>query len=153
MDLGGTGRPVIGRFALPAGIKAGAIFSVSQSDPGTDPSGAALSPESQRQERAGLARPSGWRRKRARLIPARSARFDTNVRPDGRFRIEDVSAGKYRLTAEVREPGNGIPGTYGRELASIDTEVVVPEMPGGRSDEPLDVGTIELEPLNPAAAD
>jgi hypothetical protein len=75
--------------------------------------------------------------------------LDTNVRPDGRFRIEDVPAGKYRLRAEVREPGDDIPGTYGPELASIDTEIIIPEVPGGRSDVLLDVGTIELKRFKP----
>ncbi len=47
----------------------------------------------------------------------------------------------------MHEPGNGVPGTFGPELASIDTEIIVPEIPGGRSDEPLDLGTIELRPI------
>ncbi len=46
-----------------------------------------------------------------------------------------------------------MPGTYGPELASIDTEIVVPEVPGGRSDLPLDIGTIELKPIKPRGSD
>jgi len=63
--------------------------------------------------------------------------------------VEDVTPGKYAIHAQVHEPGNGVPGTFGPELANIDTEITVPEIPGGRSDEPLDVGTIELKPGNP----
>jgi hypothetical protein len=73
--------------------------------------------------------------------------FDTNVRPDGRFRIEDVPAGKYRLQAYLNEPGRGVPGICGPGVGSFDTEITVPEMPGGRSDEPIDLGTIELKPV------
>jgi hypothetical protein len=71
--------------------------------------------------------------------------YDTNVRPDGRFRVEDVEAGSYRLQAEVHVPGNGIPGSYGPDLARVSTVVTVPVVPGGRSDEALDLGDIELK--------
>jgi hypothetical protein len=53
---------------------------------------------------------------------------------DGSFRIEDVPSGVYWL--RLRVPG--LPyGTFIRE-------VIVPEMPGGRSDQPLDLGTITI---------
>ena len=118
VDLGGTGRPLVGRFTLPAGIKAGAVFPY-----------------------------------RNQTLAGSGCTFDTNVRPDGRFRVEDVPSGKYQLHAEIREAGSGVPGTYGPELASIDTEIIVPEIAGDRSDEPLDVGTIELKPFKAPASD
>jgi hypothetical protein len=34
-------------------------------------------------------------------------------------------------------------------IASLQKEIEVPEAPGGRSDEPMDLGTIELEARNP----
>ena len=146
VDLGGTGRPVVGRFALPAGIKAGAIF------PYHNQTLERIRPEppypvilSGKDREAWL---TEWLATDEGEAYSSSERtFDTNVRPDGRFRIEDVPAGKYRLHAEVHEPGNGVPGTFGPELASIDTEIIVPEIPGDRSDVPLDVGTIELKPF------
>ena len=33
------------------------------------------------------------------------------------------------------------------------TEIIVPEVPGDRSDVPLDVGTIELKPFKPPGSD
>ncbi len=113
VNLGGTGRPVIGRFVAPAGIKPGAFFPYLY-----------------------------------QTLAGEGCTFDTNVRPDGHFRIEDVPAGKYRLHAQLHAPGTGVPGTFGPELASSDSEIVVPAIPGDRSDAPLDLGTIELKPVN-----
>ena len=152
VDLGGTGRPVIGRFALPIGIKAGAVFPYLnqtleriRSEP---PYPVDLIDEDR----------EAWLSKwlataDGEAYSSSKCTVDTNVRPDGSFRIEDIPAGRYHLHAEVREPGNGVPGTYGPELASIDTEIVVPEMPGDRSDVPLNVGTIELRPIKTSRID
>jgi peroxiredoxin len=152
VDLGGTGRPVVGRFVLPSGIKPSASFSrVNQSLELIRPEPPYPEGLNRTQREAWLAE---WLATGAGKAYAWSKRaYDTNVRPDGRFRVEDVSAGKYKLQAEVREPGHGGPGSYGPELASITTEITVPEIPGGRSDEPLDVGTIELKPAKPRASD
>ncbi len=148
VDLGGTGRPVIGRFVLPPGIKAGAVFpyffqTLTRILP--DPP----YPEglSEQDRQAWLVQ---WTTSDAGKTYERSRRtYDTNVRADGLFRVEDVPAGKYEIQAVVHEPGDGIPGNYGPMLAKISREITVPEMPGGRSDEPLDLGRIELEPVKP----
>jgi hypothetical protein len=152
VDLGGTGRPVVGRFKLPAGIKAGAFFppfnqTLHPIRP-EPPYPANLSD----QEREAwltewLATDEGEAYSRSQFV------FDTNVRPDGRFRIEDVPAGRYELHAQVHAPGTGVPGTHGPELANVDTEITVPEIPGGRSDVPLDLGTIELKPITRPGSD
>jgi RNA polymerase sigma factor (sigma-70 family) len=148
VDLGGAGRPVVGRFVLPAGIPASAIFpyynqTLERIRP-EPPYPAILSGKDR----------EGWLTKwlataEGEAYSSTECIFDTNVRPDGHFRIEDVPAGKYRLQAEVHAPGDGVPGTYGPQLASIDTEIMVPEMRGDRSDIPLDLGTIELKAATP----
>ena len=149
VDLGGTGRPVIGRFVLPTGVKPGAVFSrVNQTLELVRPEPPYPQILDEQGREAWLAE---WLATDAGKAYTRSKRiYDTNVRPDGRFRVEDVPAGKYELHAEVHEPKQGLPGTYGPEVASITTEITVPEIPGGRSDQPLDVGTIELKPFKPA---
>jgi hypothetical protein len=67
--------------------------------------------------------------------------------PDGSFEIEDVPAGTYELRIRVTEPLR--PGQSGYiatpELGSLTRDVVVPAMPGGRSDEPLDLGVLRLQ--------
>jgi len=145
-DLGCNGRPVVGRFTIPTGIKAGGFFPsygqflerIRQEPPYPEN---LTGEERQKWLTNWLATAEGQAYSDSELV------LDTNVRPDSHFRIEDVPAGKYQLLAELREPGTGVPGTFGPELASIDTEIIVPEFLGGRSDEPLDVGTIELKPI------
>jgi RNA polymerase sigma factor (sigma-70 family) len=67
---------------------------------------------------------------------------------DGSFRIEDIEAGTYDLVIHVNEPPADPQGppSY-KPIGTARREVTVPEMPGGRSDEPLDLGTIPLEPI------
>ena len=67
---------------------------------------------------------------------------------DGSFRIEDVEAGTYDLVIVVDEPPhNPQDSPSHKALGTARREVIVPEMPGGRSDEPLDLGTIPLVPV------
>ena len=70
-----------------------------------------------------------------------------NVRPekDGSFRVDDVPAGAYRCTTYFS--GLGRPqyaSASGQRIAELQHFFTVPEIPGGRSDEPLDLGTINL---------
>jgi RNA polymerase sigma factor (sigma-70 family) len=146
VDLGGTGRPVVGRFTLPEVIKAGAIFHYH------DQTLERIRPEPPYPTVLKAEEREGWLREwlttdAGEAYSSSKCTWDTNVRPDGRFRVEDVAAGKYRLHAVVHEPGNGVPGTYGQQLASVEAEIIVPEIPGDRSDIPLDVGTIALLPF------
>ncbi len=60
--------------------------------------------------------------------------------PDGSFRIEDVEAGTYDLLIQADGFQSDQPPYASRR------GIIVPEMPGGRSDEPLDLGALEVEP-------
>jgi hypothetical protein len=77
--------------------------------------------------------------------PKPMTRYPFRVKSDGSFRIEDVPAGEYILKLSVREPPQPGEMDTGREIGGLQKEVVVPQMPGGRSDQPLDLGTIEVE--------
>jgi peroxiredoxin/protocatechuate 3,4-dioxygenase beta subunit len=70
-----------------------------------------------------------------------------HIKKDGSFRIEDVIAGRYKLTVWIEErlTGQGRP----EEIASYYGTIEVSEMQGGRSDEPLDLGEFELTMHNP----
>jgi hypothetical protein len=65
------------------------------------------------------------------------------VDPDGKFRADDVEAGTYQLYIMMSEPMSPTKG-WGEPVASANKEVVVPEIPGGRTDDPLDVGAIDV---------
>ena len=66
---------------------------------------------------------------------------------DGRFRVEDVPAGKYQFQVTVLERLGGSPyrSGYGDVIGSLSHEFEVPDMNEGRSDEPLDIGTLQLK--------
>jgi peroxiredoxin len=73
-------------------------------------------------------------------------RYALHFSPDGSFRIEDVPDGKYTLKVELREGGGNSPSRFSAPLiASLTKEIDVPGTPGGRSDEPLDLGTFTVE--------
>ena len=127
LTLGGTGRPVVGKATLPAEITArddwlfGFCYLVRKNF-GAAPAGAS---------RDGSARGA-------------DTSFTLKVEPDGSFRIEDVPAGTYDLLIEVNKRPTDSGGLGHEELATCRREVVVPVMPEGRSDKPLDLGVIPL---------
>jgi AhpC/TSA family len=69
---------------------------------------------------------------------------------DGSFRIDDVPAGEYRLAIQVNGKSQvHVTATYGRDpgpFGRIVTTFTIPAIPGGRSDEPLDLGALRLRP-------
>jgi len=69
-----------------------------------------------------------------------------NFSRDGTFRIEDVSGGKYNLKIELREGSGDGPSRFSAPIiASLAREIEVPDSPGGRTDEPFDVGTLAVD--------
>ncbi len=139
VEVGGTGRPVVGKVEAPAGL-AGPIdwtFSMNNLIPKETPIQALI--------RSGL-----------KKGPRRSGVGCTvKLDADGSFRAEDVEAGTYTLIIMINEPPKDPYGVgMGRDvIATARREVVVPAMPGGRSDEPLDLGVIPAEAVKkPGAA-
>ena len=67
--------------------------------------------------------------------------LEDGMAPDGTFRVEDVPAGSWYLDAEIMSfPKEG---GLGKIMGAAGRTFIVPEMSGGRSDEPLDLGTLE----------
>ncbi|WP_165229248.1 sigma-70 family RNA polymerase sigma factor [Aquisphaera insulae] len=126
VDIGGGGRPVVGRFVIPPGVDPAAVFSVQGQQLVRVPSGSDDSPQP-------------------------FLDVDTNVRPDGSFRVDDVPPGRYRLKAEVHNPSVGPSGQPGPKLAEADVQVIVPGASGGPPETPLDVGPIALKPVPPGS--
>jgi protocatechuate 3,4-dioxygenase beta subunit len=138
--IGGTGRPLTGRIVA------------TGSDPNVTPKiqSANLSlklPDENIPSPTDAVAYRQWMESEAALARSRAQRSYT-LRPDadGTFRIEDIPAGTYTLTVIVNSSGRSEsqPGmTIGFER--LTKEIVVPEMPGGRSDEPLNLGIITLQ--------
>ncbi len=66
----------------------------------------------------------------------------SNFDKDGRFRIDDVTPGVYSLAFSVNAKPNPQALERGEVIGLVRMSVTVPEVPGGESDEPLDLGTI-----------
>ena len=147
--IGGKGRPVIGRVEPPEGWTQPVDF--------TERGGAAIDsnrpftpyPLELFRDKTTLDGGywSDWS-ERWRHTPEgmayRDSRVAAHIRlaPDGSFRIDDVPAGEYRLTIHTGEDQRGRDrGPFSR----INREFTIPPMPGGRSDEPFDLGTMHLK--------
>jgi len=153
--LGGSGRPVIGRFVPPEGYDKPIYFGNGlRSLITTRPD----EPRPENYDRMTRREQQEWRsqwRKSDQYRKYRDAywhnpnwrQFAFMTNKDGSFRIEDVVAGEYEFTVwiEERMSGQGRP----EEIATYSGTIEVPQMPGGRSDEPLDLGELELTMNDP----
>jgi peroxiredoxin len=145
IQIGGTGRPVVGRLALPEGLTLtnfvlghGGNLATPRSWPPYPDDYPDWNDERRsawwdafRKTHAGRAYFASFERE-----------YAVTLRPDGSFRIEDVPAGRYVL--KLPFTGN-VSGDPSARLAFARTDVIVPEMPGGRSDGSLDIGVIPLD--------
>ena len=145
VQVGGTGRPVIGRLALPEGISLADLVLGHGGHLTTRPS--ELPTPADYPDWTDDQRSAWW--DAFRKTPegratsrTRERQYALALRPDGTFRIDDVPAGRYVLTLPFEGRSQG--DRSGR-MAFARVEVVIPEIPGGRNDEPLDIGTIPLE--------
>ncbi len=137
VNLGGTGRPVIGRLRAPADA-ADIDWTWSFAHLWPKPDHGLTDEERSTQDEKRRRMPDGSIRPPIRQMDG------FKLEADGSFRADDIPAGIYELEVRVYQP----PGDDGREyekvINSVKAEVIVPEMPGGRSDEPLDIGEVTL---------
>jgi hypothetical protein len=143
VNVGGNGRPVIGRAVEPLGMKTSIDWTVGdfrfrlQPPPITEP------PNMTREQRAAWYKTWATTEEgKAHLAWQENPRFHGfRVARDGSFRIDDVTPGTYDLTLQFFD------GASRRAIATAERTALVPPIPGGRSDEPLDLGTIELKAI------
>jgi len=121
VTIGGTGRPVKGRFVLD--WKPETPVDWQTNDP---------------------VKIETWDIENNRETSDR-VRFVGFVDESGRFEIPDVAAGDYRLRVPVNLPPDPQEKSTGDEIGRAELVFSVPEMSGGRSNEPLDLGTIEAK--------
>jgi hypothetical protein len=153
--LGGTGRPVIGRLVVPAGIQEHIDWSRYSTQLHTQvpkpkfPDGWQTMTDDQR--RAWFQQWMNTEEGRA-FRQASQAKREIHFYPfptssDGTFRVEDMPPGDYELNVSpIDRPGSSTaPAT--KWIGQLHYEFTIPQMPGGRSDEPLDLGDLELKPL------
>jgi RNA polymerase sigma factor (sigma-70 family) len=144
VQVGGTGRRVVGRLAIPSGVTlkhftlGEGVLALPQRELPTPDEYLELDSEHRAAWWQAFSRTAEGRAE----IEDRERRYAVQLRGDGEFRIDDVPAGRYVLKLPFEGLSRG--AREGRQ-AFARCEVVVPEMAGGRTDEPLDIGAIPLE--------
>jgi uncharacterized GH25 family protein len=121
VQIGGTGRPVIGKVVVPDLIKE--TFDWKN----TSHSLRVYSPDS----------------------PYRILAL--NFDEDGSFRTDDVPAGDYTIVVSAYGPPPNSQSRRGERIGILSRAFTVPEIPGARSDEPFDLGELELEVIGKSA--
>jgi peroxiredoxin len=74
-------------------------------------------------------------------------RLGVNVWPDGRIQAENVEPGQYKLRIGIHEPPPDETCGWGRLVADYVREFTIAAIPGGVSDDPLDLGSLEPSPI------
>ncbi|UCF16590.1 MAG: redoxin domain-containing protein, partial [Phycisphaerales bacterium] len=154
ITLGGSGRPVVGNFVPPESCDKPMYFGnglrdliTTRPDEPLPENFDRMTKREQQQWRMQWYKTEEYRQYRdAYWHDPNWRQYTFRINDDGSFRIEDVIAGKYDLTVWIEEriTGAGRP----EEIASYYGTIEVPQ--GGQSDEPLDLGELELmmhEPL------
>lgn len=129
--LGGHGRPISGSITLPAELLHTAHSRASvhlQRNPA----------------------------RQAATQPAKPGEFDPQtfslfVQEDGTFRAENVPAGTYTLVATIQalRPAPPDEAMHRETIAAANKEVTLPPIPGGVSDECLNIGSLDLRSIPP----
>jgi beta-lactamase regulating signal transducer with metallopeptidase domain/uncharacterized GH25 family protein len=160
LKLGGVGRPVIGRVNVPAEVAGKINWTTGNSSISTKVNvpGPKL-PENWEDMTPGERNKwqTDWQKtpefKAQQLAYQKVKHFSLKVNSDGTFRTEDVPAGTYLITIMAFKEGGGQRGPM-EPMAIGNGEFTIPEMPGGRSDEPFDVGKIDVKVMrNPQPGD
>jgi hypothetical protein len=116
ITVGGTGRPVIGTVTVPADYKAPVNFSCAYNS---------ICPKSSESQAGG---------------DTDLTSYAFKINSDGTFHIKDIPAGTYTLQISLHEQLLNRDGSRGECIGQVNYDFVIPE-----SDEPLDIGTLELE--------
>jgi RNA polymerase sigma factor (sigma-70 family) len=153
-QIGGKGRPVIGRAATtPTNEPDTKLVWVSRG-------GQNVNGTYSRADRPGMKFPFGWERMsrdeqtrwmhewetttpEGRLCLERQWGEDFDINPDGSFRIDDLPPGKYNAQLRILITENH----FGIDLVESSVNFEVPPLPAGkdRIDDPLDIGTVPIK--------
>lgn len=156
LKLGGIGRPVIGKLARPEGTTGDVDWNFSLVTLALDVPNLPTLPYPPDIENDPVRRvewyqswirtPVGakWQRVHESILRRSQVYYYSAVDRDGSFRFEDVPVETYRLGARL-ESVPKMKFARGEVIGSIEHHFTMPEIPGGRSDTPLDLGSLTLQ--------
>jgi thiol-disulfide isomerase/thioredoxin/uncharacterized GH25 family protein len=154
--VGGTGRAVVGRLNLPKEVtdRSGWIYSTctlatKRDFPKLDlPDNVkAMEPAERQQWYQDYMKSDAGKAYQAAVDKAQKEHRQYAVvgQSDGSFRADDVPAGTYLLTIAISKTNPDGTCGPGDTIATASADVTVPEMPGGRSDEPLELPSLPMK--------
>jgi len=155
VTIGGTGQAVIGRLLAPPGFAGPVDWSEYPPQVHTKiprpnmPNRWLVMTTGERQAwiQAWLNSDEGRAYQQAGQVKPEIQYYAVLPGPDGSFRVEDVPSGQYQLDMTLDERRTNGTSVVSYPLAHVERDFTVPEFPSGRSDEPLDLGNLELRPF------
>ena len=160
VELGSTGRSVVGRAAMPGVTNdinwQNVVVELSSKLPGTP--GQRPNQEDFSSTDAFLAALRAyaaadrafWTSAVGRRIQQTQRNYAAFCNPDGSFLLPDIPPGTYELKIEVENPNPASVGpsrliSEDQALGSLNTEVTVPDVAENLTSSPMDLGTLELK--------
>jgi RNA polymerase sigma factor (sigma-70 family) len=93
-----------------------------------------------------------WMVRNAAIEPktatGKRVQLGVQIAPDGRFRADNIGPGAYKLRISIHEPPPDDACGWGRLIGEFSREFTVATVPGGVSDEPLELGDLEPAPVS-----
>ena len=145
-EIGGTGRPVVARIARPPGFDPKADYAAhSEFEIESDRPHIPYSKEllAKRDNSMIVWAKRWWASGEGREYRRHFFRFgQAKLQPDGTIRVDDVPPGSYRLNLTYSaDPVRGL-GVSPDRIAHFTKQFTIPEIPGGRDDQPFDLGVL-----------
>jgi thiol-disulfide isomerase/thioredoxin/protocatechuate 3,4-dioxygenase beta subunit len=146
LQIGGTGRPVVAHVVTSEALKSKGLVPEDASIYLTRPPSFVppvgwedMTPEQKEALRSKHEQTPDWQH-----YKAAPKNFVALVRPDGTVRFDDIPSGQYTLSVSINRRDPKDP-TFLRAAASASKKLIIEEMPGGRSDDPIDAGALVLD--------
>jgi hypothetical protein len=166
VDLGRTGRQIVGRLRMHPTAKSGNDWRMAMIMLQSRPHGAPERPklplplwiDPRKDQDAARSWLESWRlteegreyqQQMKRYADAvrgfKPVSYNGRVSPDGSFTFDDIPIGDYQLDARAMAPTAGRPYGPGEMVARLEHDFVVPEVAGNNASKPVGLGELMLE--------
>lgn len=150
IQLGGQGRPVVGRIVPPPHADQSRIWTYGHCRLGTlhlelpyPDNYADLTDQEQKAWFHAWGNTEEARNYCERVF-RETHEYHFEIAPDGSLRIEDVKPGTYELLVRIIDPESELTGVFGQSLGLLRDQVMIPENLDVRNGEAFDLGSMEL---------